>query len=403
MTITPPAHRPESADLRVAVVGMGERGAIGQWVNQPGSGARVVAVVDPELRQEARAQSLFGADVRMHRSHRDLSATDIDAALVTSPDDTHAEVAIDLLRAGIPIYLEKPIATSTEEADRILAVAQQTGTRLYVGHNMRHTAMARLMKEIIDRGEIGEIKSVWCRHFVGNGGDFYFKDWHADRSRSTGLLLQKAAHDIDFIHWLTSSHSVQVVGMGELMVYGDISDRRDRSGERMRDWFSMDNWPPLSQTGLNPVVDVEDVSMVLMRLESGVLASYQQCHFTPDYWRNFTVIGTEGRLENFGDKGGGVIRVWNKRVDFSPEGDASYPIIDDETGHDTADALCVAEFLQFIRTGARPLTSALGGRHAVAAGIAATESLRSGSRPIFVDTLPGDVTEYFETNQGLEE
>jgi predicted dehydrogenase len=387
--------------LRVAVVGMGERGAIGQWVNQSSTGARVVAVVDPASNRGDRAVELYGTDVRLLTSHRELTRGIVDAALVTSPDDTHAEIAIDLLRAGIPIYLEKPIATSLEEADRILDVAHETGTRLYVGHNMRHTAMARLMKEIIDRGEIGEVKSVWCRHFVGKGGDFYFKDWHADRSRSTGLLLQKAAHDIDFIHWLTSSHSVEVVGMGDLMVYGGITDRRDRSGERMWDWYSNDNWPPLSQTGLNPVVDVEDVSMMLMRLESGVLASYQQCHFTPDYWRNFTVIGTEGRLENFGDKGGGVIRVWNRRVDFNPDGDASYPIIDDEDGHDTADRLCVDEFLKFVLDGTRPVTSALGGRHAVAAGIAATESLRNRSQPMIVGAPASSVTEYFEANQGL--
>ena len=52
------------------------------------------------------------------------------------------------------------------------------------------------------RGHIGEVKAGWCRHFVGWGGDFYFKDWHADRTKSTGLLLQKGAHDIDVLHWL---------------------------------------------------------------------------------------------------------------------------------------------------------------------------------------------------------
>ena len=40
------------------------------------------------------------------------------------------------------------------------------------------------------------------------------------------------------------------------------------------------------------MVDVEDISMVNMRLTGGIMASYQQCHFTPDYWRNYTVIGT---------------------------------------------------------------------------------------------------------------
>ena len=52
-----------------------------------------------------------------------------------------------------------------------------------------------------------------------------------------------------------------------------------------------------------------------MRLDNGVLASYQQCHFTPDYWRNYTVIGTEGRLENFGDDAEAVIKAVEPRSD----------------------------------------------------------------------------------------
>ena len=54
--------------------------------------------------------------------------------------------------------------------------------------------------------------------------------------------------------------------------------------------------------------------MMNMELDNGVLASYQQCHFTPDYWRNYTVIGTEGRLENFGDGAGDQINVWTSRT-----------------------------------------------------------------------------------------
>jgi predicted dehydrogenase len=213
------------------------------------------------------------------------------------------------------------------------------------------------------------------------------------------MLLQKAAHDIDFMHWLTGSYSRDIVGMGDLMVYGDIRDRRDRSGERMEDWFSLDNWPPLEQKGLNPVVDVEDVSMMLMRLESGVLASYEQCHFTPDYWRNFTVIGTEGRLENFGDADGGVIRVWKHRSSYSPDGDASYPIVEEGNGHNAADLQGVSEFIRFVRHGTEPATSPLGARYAVAAGIAATESLRTGSKPMRVMAPDQEVADYFASNQ----
>ncbi|WP_434699602.1 hypothetical protein [Trueperella pyogenes] len=135
------------------------------------------------------------------------------------------------------------------------------------------------------------------------------------------------------MHWLAGAHTTDVVGMGDLMVYGDVTDRADHSDELMGDWFSMENWPPLSQQGLNKVIDVEDLSMMFMRMNSGVLASYQQCHFTPDYWRNYTVIGTEGRIENFGDGEGGVIKLWNKRTTYNADGDEQFPIRGDAHGH----------------------------------------------------------------------
>ena len=71
----------------------------------------------------------------------------------------------------------------------------------------------------------GEVKAGWCRHFVSYGGDAYFKDWHADRTKSTGLLLQKGAHDIDVLHWLCGGYSKRVSAMGALSVYGQIEDK----------------------------------------------------------------------------------------------------------------------------------------------------------------------------------
>lgn len=305
-----------------------------------------------------------------------------------------------LLEAGVAVYLEKPIATTLADATRILMAAYESGTKLYVGHNMRHMSVVRTMRELILQGRIGEVKAIWCRHFVGNGGDYYFKDWHAERAHGTGLLLQKASHDIDVMHWLAGSHTVDVVGMGDLMVYHLVRDRADHSDQLMHDWFSHDNWPPLSQKGLNATIDVEDLSMMQMRMASGVLASYQQCHFTPDYWRNYTVIGTEGRIENFGDGEGGVIKLWNRRVTYNPDGDEQFPILGDADGHhDDADELTVGEFVRFLRTGEPTDTSPLAAWYAVAAGILATESMRDGSTPRRLVDLPDDVKRYFLTHQ----
>ena len=383
--------------LRIGVVGAGARSSIARHVSS--HDAVVTVAVDPSPHAPERVTERIGEGVALVSSVKELIASGVDAAFVTSPDDTHAAITIELLQAGIPVFLEKPIATTIDDADAVLQTAYETGTKLYVGHNMRHMAVIRLLRDIVARGEIGEVKAIWCRHFVGHGGDYYFKDWHADRRHSNGLLLQKGSHDIDAMHWIVGSVTRQVVGMGDLMVYGQIQDHADRSGELMQDWFSEDNWPPLSLRGLNPVVDVEDVSMVLMRMDSGVLASYQQCHFTPDYWRNYTVIGTQGRAENFGDGDGGVVRVWKHRSDYRPLGDAEYPIVEGGAGHSSADELTVAEFLNFVRTGAPTDTSPLSARDSVAAGVAATESLRQGSQPRVVPTVPDAVADYFLNHQ----
>ena len=390
-----------TTELRVGVVGVGARSRLARHFERPELGGVITAACEPHPEAARRvAERLERDDIAITSTVAELIATGIDVALVTSPDDTHVEVACELLEAGVPVYLEKPIAIRLDDATRILETAYRTGTKLYVGHNMRHMDVVRGMRRIIREALIGEVKAIWCRHFVGHGGDFYFKDWHATREHGTGLLLQKAAHDLDVMHWLADSHTVRVSAMGRLTVYDKVADRRDRSNELMSDWFDPEhNWPPLSQKGLNPVIDVEDLSMMLMRLDSGVYASYEQYHYTPDYWRNYTVIGTEGRIENFGDGEGGVIKLWNKRGGYDPQGDAQFPIVGDSAGHEDADVLTVSEFVRFVRDDVPTDTSPLGAWYAVAAAIQATDSLRSDSAPRDIPELQEELVTYFTNNQ----
>lgn len=375
--------------MRLAVIGAGPRSKIALLAPEIDPAVSIACVADSSEHGRARAQEIFGPEVPIFSSHHDLIARTetIDAVLIATPDHTHADIACDFLSAGIPVYLEKPLATDIASADRILATAQATGTKLYVGHNMRNMAVIRLMRQIIDRGEIGQVKAIWCRHFVGHGGDYYFKDWHAEQRFTNSLLLQKGVHDLDAIHMLAGGYTEQVSAVGSLAVYGDVQSRSDNSNKTMPDWFSMLNWPPLEQTGLNPVIDVEDISMMTMTLDNGVLASYQQCHFTPDYWRNYTIIGTQGRLENFGDGDGGVVRVWNKRHAHQEHGDTEYLIEGDANGHEDADKITMAEFVSFVRHNTEPATTAFAARQAVAAGAMAAFSLRNGSIPCKIPEL----------------
>lgn len=392
-------------DLRLGVIGFGLRGDLALTAHRPGYGARVAAVADTDPKALAFAtRRLPGAEA--FTDHRALlDHPDLDALLVLTPDHTHADLACQALRAGHPVFVEKPLAISVEDCDTILRTAHDTGTRLYVGHNMRHMPVIRLMRELITRGDIGRVRTVWVRHFVGHGGDYYFKDWHAERRHTNGLLLQKGAHDLDALHWLAGGYARQVQALGDLMVYDDPGMRRAPGEPRPEDWLEHDaHWPPGDQRGLNPRIDVEDVSLVNMRLDNGVLAAYQQCHFSPDYWRNYTVIGDAGRLENFGDGPGGSVRVWNSRQSgYRADADAVYQLpageTDDEAGHGGADPLLVDEFLRFVRHGGRTDTSPVAARMAVAAGALATASLRGGGTPRAVPPLDPVLVDYFERGQ----
>ncbi|MFP3466855.1 Gfo/Idh/MocA family protein [Leifsonia sp. SIMBA_070] len=385
-------------ELRIGVIGYGNRGEVAREAHRPGQGSVVAGICDRDEGARARAREDF-PDALATDSLDELLALGLDAVMVLTPDDRHAAVAIPALEAGLAVFCEKPLAISIDDCDRILAAAQRTGSRLYVGHNMRHMPVITLMRRLIQEGRIGDVKAVWCRHFVGNGGDYYFKDWHADRSKSLGLLLQKGAHDIDVIHWLAGGYSSRVQAVGALAVYGDLTDRRDRSAERVQDWFSLDNWPPTSAEGLNPVIDVEDISQVNLVLDNGALASYQQCHFTPDYWRNYTVIGTEGRIENFGDTAGAEVRLWNRRHEGAAPADETFVVDGEIGGHGGADALMISEFLDFVLQGGDTVTSPVAARNAVAAGVTATSSLRGDGRTLPVPALDNELIAYFDSGQ----
>jgi predicted dehydrogenase len=384
--------RTGSAHKRIGLLGVGHRARVFAALNDTVMDhvpARIVAVADPDPHAHSRAHDWLGEEIAVHDSLEAMLADeDLDGLVINTPDHLHAAHALVALEAGIPTYLEKPIAITTEDADAVLEAAHRTGTPLYVGHNMRHMAVVRTMHEQIASGAIGEVKAIWCRHFVGNGGDFYFKDWHAEQQYTTGLLLQKGAHDIDVIHHLAGAYTRRVVAMGGLTLYDQVQDRSGHDGQTQRDWFDVNAWPPLTQTGMNETIDVEDISMMLMELDGGIFASYEQCHYTPDYWRSYTVIGTEGRMENIGDGPGGRVDLWTTRISGFGEPDRSIPLVEEGEGHLAADLLIIAEWVDTLHHGGPTASSLADARNAVAAGVAATTSLRSGNRPVDVPAPP---------------
>lgn len=371
-------------EIKLAIVGA-RRGRIGLLAHEPEKGRRVVAVCALEKKYQDAYLEKCGKDLFWTSDYRDiLNNPEIDAVFVCTPDYLHEEHAIAALEAGKHVFLEKPMAITIEGCDRIIKTAKETGRLLYMGHNMRFFPVMRKMKELIDAGAIGEVQAIWCRHFISYGGDAYFRDWHSERSKATGLLLQKGAHDIDIIHWLAGGHTRRVVGMGKLSVY-DKLPRRKPEDPQPDVTANRNNWPPKATGQYSPIIDVEDHSMILMELDNGVQASYMQCHYTPDDHRNYTIIGTEGRIENYGDHSiperWATVHLWNRRTGYSEQGHEVFRIPHSEGGHGGADPLMVEDFINALH--GRPMAGATlwDARMSVATGCMGTESLRNGNVP----------------------
>lgn len=382
--------------LRIGVIGAAGRGNIADYAHLPKEGFTLVAGADiyPEGRERflKRQKEKLNNTPNVYSDYREMIEKEhLDGVIITTPDFLHEEHAVFALEHGIPVYLEKPMAISIEGCDHVLETAYRQRTKLVIGHNMRYMAFTRKMKEIIDAGTIGEVKAVWCRHFISYGGDAYFRDWHAAKRYSNSLLLQKGAHDIDIIHWLAGGYTNLTVGFGNLSVY-DKLPRRAPSDARIKEgitsvWNSQ-HWPPMEQKDMYPEIEVEDLNMINMRLDNGVLASYQQCHYTPDVTRNYTVIGTKGRLENYGDHTSNI-QVWTRRKDtFRLEGDITYRVEPFEGTHGGADPLIMRSFLEAIRGKYEVWSSPQAARNSVAAGCCGAESIRSGGMPVAVPPLP---------------
>ena len=237
---------------KIGVIGVWGRGNLARYAHKPEEGFVIHAGTDVKQENIKIFQEKYPEAIIYH-DYKDLLADkEIDMVFITTPDFFHEEMAVAALEAGKHIYLEKPMAISIEGCDRILKTAMRTKSKLYIGHNMRYFPVVLKMKEIIDSGVIGEVQCGWCRHFVGYGGDAYFRDWHSEQKNTCGLLLQKGAHDIDVMHWLMGSYTKRIVGMGMLSVY-DKCGRREENTPGCAKW-DVNQYPPLTQTGFSPVI-----------------------------------------------------------------------------------------------------------------------------------------------------
>ena len=200
------------------------------------AGSQVVAVtdVDPARSQEVAASQPVPAKV--HATGEELIADpDVSAVIVASWGPTHEEYVLASIAAGKQVFCEKPLATTEEACSRIIDAEVAAGRRLVqVGFMRRYDAAYRVMKEVVDSGDIGSPLLVHSRHRNPSVPEYYTREM---------AITDTAVHDFDTVRWLLGE---------ELVTATVLTPRRSRHGGDLQDPLMM-----LFETESGALVDVE--------------------------------------------------------------------------------------------------------------------------------------------------
>jgi predicted dehydrogenase len=335
------------------------------------NGVRLVAVWDVQgARADVLASNRGGASARTLDDL--LAMPEVDAVAVAVPNASHAECAIRALEAGKHVLLEKPMAMSVAECDRILAAAERSGTTLQLGFVCRGTPASQAAKRFVDAGRLGRIYHAKCsiyrrRGIPGLGG------WFTNRAQSGGgPLIDLGVHVIDLVRYLTGKPQATRVSGACYANFGHpISAYR---------YVEMWAGPPRA----DGLFDVEDHATALIRCEGGL---------TIEVNVTWAMNQPDGALKDgiflFGDRGGLAFQVFGSDVTLATEEEGR--IVDVKPILEPGDALARAwdaqyqQFIMAIRRGVRPHATGADGR-AIQAIVEAIERSSAEAREVSIAT-----------------
>jgi predicted dehydrogenase len=405
----------EDEQRRVALVGTGHRGA-GTWGRELLANCRqwveLVGLADTNSLRLERARTAIGTNAPTFTDAAEmLETTRPDTLIVTTRDDTHCDLIVAALEAGVDVLTEKPMATTAEMCRRILDAERRTGRRVDVGFNYRFSPTAKMIKETLLSGVVGEVTSVDFHWYLDtqHGAD-YFRRWHAFQACSGSLFVHKATHHFDLLNWYLAADPMEIFARGSLRHYGANGPFR---GVRCKNCRYADICPFFMDIGADPwldmlyeepsredgyfrdacvfreEIDIFDTMSAAILFENGVQVSYSLNACMPIEGYHLAFNGTKGRVE---------IRQHERQPWETPEEDEilvmrnfegveRVRVPHAEGGHFGADV--EMQKMLFGPPTPDPLGQRAGARAgalSVLTGVAATESARSG-RPVAIMPL----------------
>jgi predicted dehydrogenase len=166
---------------------------------------RLVAGWDDDLERGQKNAEQFGMEFTPHLEDL-VGRKDVDAVIVTSETNKHAEHCIAAAEAAKSILLQKPMALTLDDCDRIIEAVERTGVNFQMAFQMRCDPVNQKMKQLIDDGTVGKVGTLRRRHCLNVLFNEGFVNgpsrWHIDPVANKGMFMDDAVHAADFLYWL---------------------------------------------------------------------------------------------------------------------------------------------------------------------------------------------------------
>ncbi len=360
--------------IKLGIIGLGTRMAhLLSCFRAASPDLQLVGVVDPT---PSAALERLPADQRVGVRFFDtlddlLREARPDALAIGTRCDLHTPVAIAAARSGLPIFLEKPVATTFDHARDLERAFADVASVVVVSFPLRVSNLCDMVAAELAADAIGRPEHVLAVNYVPYG-DVYFDTWYRSHAITGGLFLQKATHDFDYLAHLMGSPIVRVAAMAQR---GRL--HRDRTlepseGDATRTYRDDIGTP---ETGMN-----QDASTTLLEFASGAQGTYTQVFYSKHSAaaRGATLSGLRGTLRF--DWYRNALDVHHHDADRITT--AHPPKGADHFGGDSALA---ENFIAVIRGESRSRSPLTAGIQSVYACLAARESSHTGQ---FVDVQP---------------
>jgi predicted dehydrogenase len=337
------------ARVRVAVVGCGYWGPnlVRTFAELPD--AALVAVVDRDPSRLAQIKNRHAHVKRFITDHNELFRMGLDAVVIATPAETHFDMVKRCLEHDLDVFVEKPLATTSAEAEQLVEIARERGRILMVGHIGAYTPSVCALKEMLDDNELGDVAYVDA--IRGGLGLFH---------SSLNVIWDLAPHDISILMYLLDQVPISVCAHGSACIEASI----------------------------------EDIAYLTLMFPNGVLGHTRLSWLDPCKTRRITVVGRRKMVVYDDLEAHEKLKVYDKRVDAIRQTDTfgeyqfAYhygSVVSPYVRHDEPLRLECAHFVECVTTRQVPRTDGVNGLHVVRVIQAAQRSLRAGGREVPVD------------------